>query len=144
MSQKKPTKLQRASTAQNMKFSIKDFFFKCDQIRQSLFFNKVAGLPVTVLKKRLWRIWSHLMKKSLMENFIAYAVLEWMKKILDEPNISYTNPEKNDHIYLEKSNMTKFYLQKHYLLWICDLHEIANEREITGNIYRKEAFSLVI
>ena len=35
-----------------MKFSIKDFFSKCDQIRRKL------------------RIWSHLLKKSLMENFI--------------------------------------------------------------------------
>ena len=34
------------------KFSIKDFFSKCDQIRKIL------------------RIWSHLLKKSLMENFI--------------------------------------------------------------------------
>ena len=34
-----------------MKFSIKDFFSKCDQIR--------GFLP----------IWSHLLKKSLMENF---------------------------------------------------------------------------
>ena len=39
-----------------MKFSIKDFFSKCDQIR-------------TIL-----RIWSHLLKKSLMENFIYCAV----------------------------------------------------------------------
>ena len=39
-------------TAQQMKFSIKDFFSKCDQIRSFL------------------RIWSHLLKKSLMENFI--------------------------------------------------------------------------
>ena len=39
-------------TAQKMKFSIKDFFSKRDQIRSFL-----------------W-IWSHLMKKSLMENFI--------------------------------------------------------------------------
>ena len=38
-------------TAQKMKFSIKDFF-KCEQIRIFL------------------RIWSHLLKKSLMENFI--------------------------------------------------------------------------
>ena len=38
-------------TAQKMKFSIKDFFSKCDQMRSSL------------------RIWSHLLKKSLMENF---------------------------------------------------------------------------
>ena len=43
-------------TAQNMKFSIKDFFSKCDQIRSFL-----------------W-IWSHLLKKSLMKNFIFYAV----------------------------------------------------------------------
>ena len=43
-------------TAQKMKFFIKDFFSKCDQIRSSL------------------RIWSHLLKKSLMENFIFCAV----------------------------------------------------------------------
>ena len=38
-------------TAQKMKFSIKDFFSKCDQIRWKL------------------RVWSHLLKKSLMENY---------------------------------------------------------------------------
>ena len=42
------------STAQKMKFSIKDFL--SDQIRRKL------------------RIWSHLPKKSLMENFIFCAV----------------------------------------------------------------------
>ena len=41
-----------------MKFSIKDFFSKCDQICSFL------------------RIWSHLLKKSLIENFIFYAVLK--------------------------------------------------------------------
>ena len=43
-------------TAQKMKFSIKDFFSKCEQIRSFI------------------RIWSHLLKKSLMENFIVCAV----------------------------------------------------------------------
>ena len=38
-----------------MKFSIKDFFSKCDQIKL--------------------RIWSHLPKKPLMENFIFGAKL---------------------------------------------------------------------
>ena len=38
-----------------MKFSGKDFFSKCDQIRSFL------------------QIWSHLLKKSLMENFIFCA-----------------------------------------------------------------------
>ena len=48
-------------TAQKMKFSIKDFFSKCDQIRRNL------------------RIWSHLLKKSLMENFIFCAVIFVMR-----------------------------------------------------------------
>ena len=39
-----------------MKFSIKNFLSKCDQIRSYL------------------RIWSHLLKKFLMENFIFCAV----------------------------------------------------------------------
>ena len=42
--------------AQKMKFSIKDFFSKCDQIRSFL------------------RIWSHLLRQFLMENFIFCAV----------------------------------------------------------------------
>ena len=45
------------SAAQKMKFSIKDYFSKCDQIRSFL------------------RIWSHLLQKSLMENFIFCAVI---------------------------------------------------------------------
>ena len=40
-------------TTQKMKFSAKDFFSKCDQICRKL------------------RIWSHILKKSLMENFCA-------------------------------------------------------------------------
>ena len=43
-------------TAQKMKFSIKDFSSKCDQIRSFL------------------RICSHLLKKFLIENFIFCAV----------------------------------------------------------------------
>ena len=44
-----------------MKFSIQDFFSKCDQIRGKL------------------RIWSHLQKKYFMENFIfcgVYSIVE--------------------------------------------------------------------
>ena len=44
------------TTAQKMKFSIKDIFTKCGQIRRKL------------------RIWSHLLKKYLMEYFIFCAV----------------------------------------------------------------------
>ena len=44
-------------TAQKMKFSIKDFSSKCEQIRRKL------------------QIWLHLLKKSLMENFIFCVVI---------------------------------------------------------------------
>ena len=44
-----------------MKFSIEDSFSKCDQIRSFM------------------RIWSYLLKKFLMENFIFCAVLNsWL------------------------------------------------------------------
>ena len=47
-------------TAQKMKLSITEFFRKYDQIWRKL------------------RIWSHLLKKSLMENFILWAVVVQM------------------------------------------------------------------
>ena len=43
-----------------MKFSVKDFISKCDQIRSFL-------------------IWLHLLKKSFMEKFIFCAVLQLHK-----------------------------------------------------------------
>ena len=49
--------ISKMYTAQKMKFSNKDFFSKCDQIRSFL------------------RSWSHLLKKYLMENFIFCAVV---------------------------------------------------------------------
>ena len=52
-----------ASTAQKMKFSIKDLISKCYQI---------CSL----------RIWSHLLKKSFMENFIFSAVLKTVFSVL--------------------------------------------------------------
>ena len=49
--------IRLCDNAQKMKFTIKNFFSKCDQIRSFL------------------RIWSHLQEKSLMENFIFCAVV---------------------------------------------------------------------
>ena len=57
-------------TAQNMNFSIKDFVDECDQIRSKL------------------RIWSHLLKKFLMENFIYCTVISYWKLALPALNIS--------------------------------------------------------
>ena len=47
---------ERITNAKKMKFSIKDLFHNCDQILSFL------------------QIWSHLLKKYLMENLIFFAV----------------------------------------------------------------------
>ena len=49
-----------------MKFSIKDFFTRCDQIRSFL------------------RIWSHLLEESLTENFIFCVVSHLESRSLDD------------------------------------------------------------
>ena len=54
-------------TAHKIKFSIEDFFSKCDQIRRKL------------------QIWSHFLKKLLIENFTFYAIIYTMK-LLNETN----------------------------------------------------------
>ena len=51
-----PVGIDLPDTAHTMKFSVKDFFSKCEQILKKL------------------RIYSHLLKKSLTENFILCAV----------------------------------------------------------------------
>ena len=53
-------------TGQKMKFFIKDFFSKCDQLRRKL------------------RAWSHLLKKSLMTEFIFCAMYWSESKGLQE------------------------------------------------------------
>ena len=63
------------STAQKMKFSIKDF--GANQIRMKL------------------RIWSHLMKKSLIENFIIFAVKWALTQRLSWKQNSTNIPQEN-------------------------------------------------
>ena len=62
-----------------MKFSIKDFFSKCDQIRSFL-----------------W-IWSHLLKKSSMENFVFRAVYDHHREVISN-NVNI-NGENMAEIY---------------------------------------------
>ena len=73
-----------------MKFSIKDFFSKCKQIRRFL------------------RIWSHLLKKSLMENFIFSAVTlifvyQTIEKVTILKNIYNTDANKLFKAYLQNN-----------------------------------------
>ena len=68
-------------TRQKMKFSIKDFLSKCDQIRSFL------------------RIWSYLLKKSLMKNFIFLCSVRTAREI----------PHKtvHHHNYLKTSDILR-------------------------------------
>ena len=72
-----------ANTAQKMMFSIKDFFCKCDQTRSLL------------------RIWSHLLKKSLMENLTFCAV----KLLMLRPK----EKKRKILLFLEKRVTRKFF-----------------------------------
>ena len=81
-------------TAQKMKFSNKDFLSKWDQIRRKL------------------RIWSHLVKKSLMENFIFRAVGRFWFDLRELENI-----------YLDLSHISwflrvpDFHRKPYYTIW---------------------------
>ena len=68
-----------------MKFSIKDFFSKCDQIRIFL------------------RIWSHLLKKSLTENLIFITLIAFdeiycvLSKIKNGLQISFEKTRETEN-----------------------------------------------
>ena len=76
-------------TAQKMKFSIKNFFSKRDQIRRRL------------------RIWWHLLKKSLMENFIfcAVAAVGPISCVLCLDNLSLTCKGEISVVFLPLANI---------------------------------------
>ena len=85
-------------TAQKMKFSIMDFFSKCDQIRSFL-----------------W-IWSHLLKKSVMENSIFCAVHVvciklWFNCVIKEIHQGYwdlsLHKKWNFPLRISSANVTK-------------------------------------
>ena len=74
-------KTARHVTARKKKFSIKESFSGCDQISSFL------------------RIWSHLLKKSLLENFISCAALEANSSYKTE--MIFTSLKKEISTYLD-------------------------------------------
>ena len=77
-------------TAQKMKFFIKGFFSKCDQIGSFL------------------RIWSHLLKKPLMENFIFCAMLRTIPENKSRPCLT----EKYLKIYRSAAHCKWYYIRQ--------------------------------
>ena len=84
-------------TAEKMKFSIKDFFSKCDQIRSFL------------------RVWSHLLKKSLIENFIFHAVCMSLNpalrihKDINWRRVRYSSILKRRLMFIQLATFLKLY-----------------------------------
>ena len=72
-----------------MKFSIKNSFSKCDQIRSFL-----------------W-IWSHILNKSLMENFFLFGGKEKILLIENKPLTALCNILCNTSSYIFNKNITQ-------------------------------------
>ena len=84
--------------AQKMKFSIKDFFSNCDQIRSFL------------------RIWSQLLKKSIMENLICAVLPTKFYCLISFQDHSETNVKINYWKFLQTpSSFKSMYLSKSLL-----------------------------
>ena len=81
-------RLLLANTAEKMKFSIKKFFSKCDQIRNFLL------------------IWSHLRKKSSMENFILCAVEETLIHKVDLKANPHKRLDRRITVHVKLSSVT--------------------------------------
>ena len=90
------------NTAQIMKFSIKNIFSKYDQIRRKL------------------QIWSHLPKKSLMENLIFCAV-----KLMKLP-AAYTLNIKTEVIKLQHYRLKKCSSETLSIFWKTAMWKIKN------------------
>ena len=89
-----PSSISSTYTAHKMKLSIKNLFSKCHQIRSFL-----------------W-IWSHLLKKSLMENFIFCAVLLSLISTLIIPLKDLTwlrKPVANNNSFSVKFSFSTYY-----------------------------------
>ena len=64
-----------------MRFTIKDFFSKCGQIRSFL------------------RIWSHLLKTSLVENFLFWALLLYLEEQINVLSKPYIHKKYNSDLF---------------------------------------------
>ena len=92
----------RTITTQRIRFSIKDFFSKCDQIHNDL------------------RIWSHLLKNSLMEHFIFCAVYVQNWDYFNNfygPKISIISPMSQTALSWRSWVRFFFYLVPRWMKW---------------------------
>ena len=113
-----------------MKFSIKDFFSKCDQICRTL------------------RIWTHLLKKPLMENFIFSAVWDsglsfkcWLLSIFSSSGVFLANCFHKKQCILF-CNLLLYYLIS--LKMYINFSYSVNDRIQVSSDLKKEDYNLYI
>ena len=106
-------------TVRKMKFSITDFFSKCDQIRRKL------------------RIWSHLLKKSIMENFVFCVVL--LRKLSTDNSCQnlYKNVYLKGRNFCGRNSCGKYFHGTYFCnfalkcrIKFCDFFQLRTNREI--------------
>ena len=110
-----------------MKFSIKNFFSKCEQIRWKL------------------RIWSHLLKKSLMENLIFCAVMPILLSIFFN-DFYYFILFVLAHNFADENTLSIFAKRTKNLISILESeHEIAiNRFKVNHMTVNQDKFQVVI
>ena len=101
-----------------MKFSIKDFFSKCDQIHRKL------------------QIWSHLLKKSLMENFTFCVVCITAPFVLSRTSLQTVLNIFRDFI----ANSTQFFLLENKFWTVLNFPWDSNTNcwHLSGNSFQTE------
>ena len=101
-----------------MKLSTKDFFSKCDQIPNFL------------------RIWSNLLKKSLIENFIFCAVIGKSKKKKLTPNSCQLKIYMLRYKYLSNPPGKLRKVSTGKIFWGCRKVTFQNNKQLFWNKYR--------
>ena len=66
---------------------------------------------------------------------------QWIWYSLDRADLTYVNPGRKDHVYIEKKDGERQYCQKRYLMWnLRDLLNILNGIEVAGSTAGVETF----
>ena len=66
---------------------------------------------------------------------------QWIWYSLDRADLTYVNPGRKNHVYIEKKDGKRQYCQNRYLLWnLRDLLNILNGKEVAGSTAGVETF----
>ena len=80
-------------------------------------------------------------KRGRKAKKLTHEKKQWIWYSLDRADLTYVNPGKKDHVYIEKKDGERQYCQKRYLLWnLQDLLNILNGIEVAGSTAGVETF----